>query len=92
MADDAIGHMKMLNEIDPVNAFFVYYVPGGTHAPHHPTPECIENSKASSTWSGTTVLPAGCAAPNVNGTTYFLCGNQPFDGANGIYYRVVPTP
>ena len=49
----------------------------------------IENSKASSTWS---VLPAGCAAPNVNGTTYFLCGNLPFDGANGIYYRVVPTP
>jgi hypothetical protein len=40
-------------------------------------------------------IPAGCTTPNVGGTTYFLCGNtwfQPFDGANGIYYRVVPTP
>ena len=41
------------------------------------------------------VLPAGCTSPNVGGTTYFLCGNtwfQPSYGANGIYYRVVPTP
>ncbi len=22
--------------------FFLYYVPGGTHAPHHPTPEWIK--------------------------------------------------
>jgi len=39
--------------------------------------------------------PAGCATPNVGGTTYYLCGNtwfQPFYGANGISYRVVPTP
>jgi arylsulfatase A-like enzyme len=41
MADDAIAHMKMLNEVDPKKPFFVYYVPGGTHAPHHPTPEWI---------------------------------------------------
>jgi len=42
MADDAIAHMKMLNEVDPTKPFFVYYVPGGTHAPHHATPEWIK--------------------------------------------------
>ncbi len=42
MADDAIGWMKQLDEIDPGQPFFVYYVPGGTHAPHHPTPEWIK--------------------------------------------------
>ena len=41
MADDAIGYMKQLSEIAPEKPFFVYYVPGGTHAPHHPTPEWI---------------------------------------------------
>ncbi len=41
MADDAIAHMKMLNEVDPKKPFFVHYVPGGTHAPHHATPEWI---------------------------------------------------
>ena len=41
------------------------------------------------------VLPAGCATPTVNGQTYYLCGNtwfSPSYGANGVYYRVVPTP
>jgi arylsulfatase len=42
MADDAIGHIKMLNEVDPTKPFFVHYVPGGTHAPHHATPEWIK--------------------------------------------------
>jgi arylsulfatase len=42
MADDAIQHIKMLNEVDPDKPFFVYYVPGGTHAPHHATPEWID--------------------------------------------------
>jgi arylsulfatase A-like enzyme len=42
MADDAIEHIKMLNETAPDKPFFVYYVPGGTHAPHHPTPEWIK--------------------------------------------------
>jgi arylsulfatase len=41
MADEAIQHMKQLKEIAPDKPFFVYYVPGGTHAPHHPTPEWI---------------------------------------------------
>jgi arylsulfatase A-like enzyme len=42
MADDAIAHIKMLNEVDPAKPFLVYYVPGGTHAPHHATPEWIK--------------------------------------------------
>ncbi len=46
MADDAIGHIKMLNEVDPKKPFFVYYVPGATHAPHHPTPEWVDKISA----------------------------------------------
>jgi arylsulfatase len=42
MADDAIYYMKQLSEIAPDKPFFVYYVPGGTHSPHHPTPEWIK--------------------------------------------------
>ncbi|MCK1713526.1 MULTISPECIES: arylsulfatase [unclassified Bradyrhizobium] len=42
MADDAIQHMKQLKEIAPGKPFFIYYVPGATHAPHHPTPEWIK--------------------------------------------------
>jgi arylsulfatase len=42
MADDAIGWMTQLNAIDPDKPFFCYYVPGATHAPHHPTPEWIK--------------------------------------------------
>jgi hypothetical protein len=40
-------------------------------------------------------LPAGCAISPVASTTYYHCGTtwfQPAYGANGIYYRVVPTP
>jgi len=42
MADDAINYLKVLNASAPDKPFFVYYVPGGTHAPHHPTPEWIK--------------------------------------------------
>lgn len=42
MADEAIKYMKGLKEVAPEKPFFVYYVPGGTHAPHHPTPEWIK--------------------------------------------------
>lgn len=45
MADDAIKHINMLNQVDPRKPFFVYYCPGGTHAPHHPTPEWIKKFK-----------------------------------------------
>ena len=40
-------------------------------------------------------IPAGCAVPVVNGTAYYLRGDTWFSasyGANGVYYRVVPTP
>jgi len=46
MADDAIHWMKQLNDIDPSMTFFLHYVPGGTHAPHHPTPEWIKKISA----------------------------------------------
>ncbi len=46
MADDAIDWLNRINQIDPSKPFFCYYVPGGTHAPHHPTPEWIEKISA----------------------------------------------
>ena len=42
MADDAIDYLKQLNAAAPDKPFFLYYVPGGTHAPHQPTPEWID--------------------------------------------------
>ena len=42
MADEAIHYMRELKEIAPDKPFLVYYVPGGTHSPHHPTPEWIK--------------------------------------------------
>src|SRR5262249_19284316 len=42
MADDAIHWMNQLNAIAPEKPFLLYYVPGATHAPHHPTPEWIK--------------------------------------------------
>jgi len=44
MADEAIHWMNQLNDIDPSLPFFCYFVPGATHAPHHPTPEWIEKA------------------------------------------------
>ena len=42
MADEAIKYMNELNAAAPDKPFFLYYVPGATHAPHHPTPEWIK--------------------------------------------------
>ena len=42
MADEAIHYMKQLKELAPGKPWLVYYVPGATHAPHHPTPEWIK--------------------------------------------------
>lgn len=42
MADEAIQHIRQLSEIAPGKPWLVYYVPGATHAPHHPTPEWIK--------------------------------------------------
>jgi arylsulfatase A-like enzyme len=46
MADDAIDRLNQLNQIDPAKKFFCYYVPGATHAPHHPTKEWIDKIHA----------------------------------------------
>ena len=42
MADDAISYVNRINALAPDQPFFLKYAPGGTHAPHHPTPEWIE--------------------------------------------------
>jgi arylsulfatase A-like enzyme len=42
MADDAIGWLNQLNDVDPDLPFMMYYAPGATHSPHHPTPEWIK--------------------------------------------------
>jgi arylsulfatase A-like enzyme len=46
MADDAIDYLNRLNQTSPDKPFFVYYVPGGTHAPHHPTQEWVDRIHA----------------------------------------------
>jgi arylsulfatase A-like enzyme len=45
LADDAIRYMKQLNAGAPGQPFFLYYAPGGTHAPHQPTKEWIDKFK-----------------------------------------------
>jgi arylsulfatase len=52
MADDAIEHIKMLNETAPNRPWFVYYVPGGTHAPHQPTKEWADKIGAMHLFDG----------------------------------------
>ena len=42
LADDAIKYLRTLDAAAPDKPFFLYYVPGGTHAPHQPTPEWIK--------------------------------------------------
>jgi arylsulfatase len=41
-ADDCIEYMKRITAINRDQPFFIYYVPGAVHAPHHPTPEWIK--------------------------------------------------
>jgi arylsulfatase A-like enzyme len=45
MADEAIKYMRDLNAAAPDKPFFLYYVPGATHAPHQPKPEWSEKFK-----------------------------------------------
>ncbi|MFZ1320237.1 MAG: arylsulfatase, partial [Ignavibacteria bacterium] len=45
MADDAINYMRQLDAADHDKPFFVYYVPGGTHAPHQPKKEWSDKFK-----------------------------------------------
>jgi arylsulfatase A-like enzyme len=46
MADEAIARIRMLNEVQPERPFMIYYAPGGTHAPHHPTKEWVDRISA----------------------------------------------
>ena len=46
MADDAIDYLNRLNQIQPDKPFFLHYVPGGVHAPHHPTQEWVDKIHA----------------------------------------------
>jgi arylsulfatase A-like enzyme len=45
LADEAIKHMRDLNSSAPDKPFFMYYVPGGSHAPHQPTKEWLDKFK-----------------------------------------------
>jgi arylsulfatase A-like enzyme len=45
LADEAIKYMNEVNAAAPDKPFFLYYVPGGTHAPHQPTQEWIDKFK-----------------------------------------------
>ena len=45
LADEAINYIKEIEATAPDQPFFVYYAPGGSHAPHQPTPEWIEKFK-----------------------------------------------
>lgn len=45
MADQAIKYMREIEASAPGKPFFLYYVPGGTHSPHHPTAEWVAKFK-----------------------------------------------
>jgi arylsulfatase A-like enzyme len=45
MADEAVSYLNKLKAEAPDEPFFLYFVPGATHAPHHPTPEWIAKMK-----------------------------------------------
>ena len=46
MADDALDWMYRIHQTDPSQPIFIYYVPGATHAPHHPTKEWVDKIHA----------------------------------------------
>src|SRR5271166_1184398 len=53
LADEAIKYMQELNAAAPDKPFFLYYVPGGTHARTSRPRSGSRNSRANSTWAGT---------------------------------------
>ncbi|MCO6042763.1 arylsulfatase [Aeoliella sp. ICT_H6.2] len=46
MADDAIDWMTRIHQSDPNQPIFMHYVPGASHAPHHPTKEWVDKIEA----------------------------------------------
>jgi arylsulfatase len=45
LADEAIRYLRETNAAAPDKPFLLYYVPGGTHAPHQPKQEWIDRFK-----------------------------------------------
>src|SRR5215470_16321260 len=52
MADEAIHWVNQLNDLNPSMPFFVYYAPGGSHAPYHPTKEWVDKISAMHLFDG----------------------------------------
>ncbi|MBX3357029.1 MAG: arylsulfatase [Phycisphaeraceae bacterium] len=52
MADEAIDRVRMVSEVQPDRPFMIYYAPGGTHAPHHPTKEWVDKIAAMHLFDG----------------------------------------
>jgi len=52
MADEAIGRIEMLSAVQPDRPFMIYYAPGGTHSPHHPTKEWVDKISAMHLFDG----------------------------------------
>jgi arylsulfatase A-like enzyme len=46
MADDAIDWTTRMHQTDPSKPLFLMYVPGATHAPHHPLKEWVDKIHA----------------------------------------------
>ena len=46
MADDALDWMYRIHQTDPRQPILLYYVPGASHAPHHPTKEWVDKIHA----------------------------------------------
>ena len=46
MADEATDWLRQINATHPDQPFLLYYAPGATHAPHHPTKEWIDKISA----------------------------------------------
>ena len=46
MADDAIHWMDVIHQTNPSQPIFINYVPGSTHAPHHPPKEWVDKIHA----------------------------------------------
>lgn len=46
MADEAVDYLRQVNSVAPDKPFFLYFAPGGTHAPHHPTKEWVDRISA----------------------------------------------
>jgi len=52
MADEAIHWLNQLNDLNPSMPFLVYYAPGGSHAPYHPTKEWLDKISAMHLFDG----------------------------------------